>query len=122
MKKIKSIRLTLPLLALFAAIALTAFTPHARHKATKKFSGAYYYGQVSGSTTAYVGEVITVGGSQWHDYTNDVNDSYYGGSGAAFANAYCDTYWSVTCVVAGTAADANYHATVDTVFQGAWGL
>ena len=118
MKKITKIRVTLPFLALLLAIAFTAFTPHAHHKAKPAFSG-YYFGQVSGSTTAYNGEVITIG-SQWHDYSSTVNGTYFNGDPVLFAETYCDYGFGATCVVAGSAPSGG-QSTVSAVYQGQWG-
>jgi len=120
MKKTRALRVTLPALALFAAIALTAFTPNSHHKTGRKFWTNYYYGQESGSSTAYVNEVITIG-SQWHDVSNIVNDSYFNGDPVLFANTYCDYGFGPTCVVQGT-QESGGQATVIAVYQGAWGL
>ena len=117
MKKTKNLRVTLPVLALFAAVALTAFTPH--HKPAKKFWTNYYYGQESGSSTAYDNEVITIG-SQWHDVSSIVNGTYFNGDVVLFANTYCDYGYGPTCVVQGT-EESGGQATVLAVYQGAWG-
>ncbi len=118
MKKTKKMHLTLPFLALLLAIAFTAFTPHAHHKAKPAFTN-YYYGQVSGSTTVYAGNNITIG-MDWHDYSSIVNGTYFNGDPVLFANTYCDYGFGATCVVQGTAVSGG-QSTIIAVYQGQWG-